>query len=47
MRKNGNQLRVTAQLIRADDGTHLWSKTHAREQRDVFKVQDENCMANG
>jgi len=41
VRKDGNQLRVTAQLVRADDGTHLWSKTYARELRDVFRVQDE------
>jgi TolB-like protein len=41
VRKDGDQLRVTAQLVRADDGTHLWSKTYARELRDVFKLQDE------
>jgi TolB-like protein/tetratricopeptide (TPR) repeat protein len=41
VRKDGNQLRITAQLIRADDGTHLWSKTYARELSDMFKVQDE------
>ncbi len=41
VRKDGDQLRVTAQLVRADDGSHLWSKTYARELRDVFKVQDE------
>jgi len=41
VRKDGNQLRVTAQLVRADDGSHLWSKTYPRELRDVFKVQDE------
>jgi TolB-like protein len=41
VRKEGDQLRITAQLVRADDGTHLWSKTYARELRDVFTVQDE------
>jgi TolB-like protein len=41
VRKDGNQLRITTQLIRADDGTHVWSKTYARELRDVFAVQDE------
>ena len=41
VRKDGDQLRVTAQLVRADDGTHLWSKTYARELRDVFAVQDD------
>jgi TolB-like protein len=41
VRKDGSQLRVTAQLVRADDGTHLWSKTYARELREVFTVQDD------
>lgn len=41
VRKDGDRLRVTAQLIRAEDGTHLWSKTYARELRDVFAVEDE------
>ncbi|MFT3763707.1 MAG: winged helix-turn-helix domain-containing protein [Pseudoxanthomonas sp.] len=41
VRRDGDDLRVTAQLVRADDGTHLWSKTYARELRDVFAVQEE------
>ena len=41
VRKSGNTIRVTAQLIRADNGFHLWSKTYDREFKDVFKVQDE------
>lgn len=41
VRRDGGELRVTAQLVRADDGTHLWSKTYARELRDVFAVQEE------
>lgn len=41
VRKAGDELRVTAQLIRADDGSHLWSKTYSRELRDVFAVQEE------
>lgn len=41
VRKDGDQLRITAQLVRTEDGTHLWSKTYARELRDVFAVQDE------
>ena len=41
VRKDGDQLRITAQLVRADDGTHLWSKTYARELRDLFAVQDD------
>lgn len=39
--KAGDQLRITAQLVRADDGSQLWSKSYARELRDVFAVQDE------
>jgi len=41
VRKSGNTLRITAQLIRASDSTHLWSQTYDRELTDVFKVQDE------
>ena len=40
VRREGSQLRVTAQLVRAEDGSHLWSKTYARELRDIFAVQD-------
>ena len=41
VRKSGNSLRITAQLIRTSDSSHLWSKTYDREIKDVFKVQDE------
>jgi len=41
VRKAGNTIRVTAQLIRADNGYHLWSETYDRDLKDVFKVQDE------
>jgi TolB-like protein/tetratricopeptide (TPR) repeat protein len=41
VRKAGNTIRVTAQLIRASDGVHLWSETYDRDLKDVFKVQDE------
>ncbi|HRP71013.1 MAG TPA: winged helix-turn-helix domain-containing protein [Luteimonas sp.] len=41
VRRDGDALRVTAQLIHAEDGVHLWSKTYARELRDVFEVQDD------
>ena len=41
VRRDGDQLRITTQLIRADDGSHLWSKSYARELRGVFAVQDE------
>ena len=40
VRREGSRLRVTAQLVRAEDGSHLWSKTYARELRDIFAVQD-------
>lgn len=40
VRRDGDQLRITTQLIRADDGSHLWSKSYARGIRDVFAVQD-------
>ena len=41
VRKSGSTLRITAQLIRAADSSHLWSQTYDRELTDVFKVQDE------
>ena len=41
VRKDGNTLRITAQLIRASDGTHLWSQTYERNVSGIFKVQDE------
>ncbi|HVT92654.1 MAG TPA: tetratricopeptide repeat protein [Bryobacteraceae bacterium] len=41
VRKDGQRLRVTAQLIGVADGYHLWSQTYERELKDVFTVQDE------
>jgi Flp pilus assembly protein TadD len=41
VRKSGDHLRVTAQLVRADNGFHLWSETYDRQLDDVFKTQDE------
>ena len=41
VRKSAKTLRVTAQLIRASDSSHLWSQTYDRDLSDVFKVQDE------
>ena len=41
VRKSGTTLRIAAQLIRASDGTHLWSQTYDRGLADVFKLQDE------
>jgi adenylate cyclase len=45
VRKYGNHLRVTVQLVRADSGYHLWSQTYDRDLHDVFKVQDEIANA--
>ena len=41
VRKAGNRLRVTAQLINVSDGYHLWSERYDRDLDDVFAVQDE------
>jgi TolB-like protein/tRNA A-37 threonylcarbamoyl transferase component Bud32 len=45
VRRSGNRIRVTAQLITAADGTHLWSERYDREMADVFAVQDEISAA--
>ncbi len=41
VRKSGNLVRVTAQLIKADDGFHLWSANYDRELTNIFAIQDE------
>lgn len=41
VRRAGEQLRITAQLIRADDGFHLWSETYDHDTADVFGVQTD------
>ena len=41
VRKQGNQIRIVASLIRASDGSQLWSQTYDRELKDVFAVQSE------
>ena len=41
VRKSGDRVRVTAQLVNADDGYHIWSKRFDRELSDVFVIQDE------
>lgn len=45
VRKSGNTLRVTAQLIRVDNGYHVWSESYDRKLEDIFKVQDEIASA--
>jgi TolB-like protein/class 3 adenylate cyclase/Tfp pilus assembly protein PilF len=41
VRKSGNTIRITAQLIEVKSGFHLWSETYDREMKDVFALQDE------
>jgi serine/threonine-protein kinase len=41
VRRSGDRVRITAQLVRADDGYHLWSKSFDRPFRDVLVLQDE------
>ena len=41
VRKSGNHLRITAQLVNVADGYHLWSERYDREMKDIFQVQDE------
>lgn len=45
VRKDGNNIRVTAQLIKASDGSHLWSETYDRNLEGLFKLQDEIAQA--
>ncbi len=41
VRKSGNTVRVTAELIRANNGFNAWSETYDRDLKDIFKIQDE------
>jgi len=45
VRKSGTRVRITAQLIKVDDGFHMWSETYDRELNDIFVVQDEISAA--
>jgi TolB-like protein/Tfp pilus assembly protein PilF len=45
VRKAGNQVRITAQLIHAEDGYHLWSETYDRSLDNIFAIQDEIAAA--
>lgn len=45
VRKAGNRLRITAQLVNVADGYHLWSERFDRELTDVFEIQDEIATA--
>jgi eukaryotic-like serine/threonine-protein kinase len=45
VRKAGNRVRVTAQLVKAADGFHVWSERYDREMTDIFAIQDEISAA--
>ena len=45
VRQSGDQVRITAQLIDAESGFHLWSETYDRRMADIFTVQDEIATA--
>ncbi|MBX2945506.1 MAG: tetratricopeptide repeat protein [Cyclobacteriaceae bacterium] len=45
VRKSDTKIRITAQLIKVKDGSHIWSKTYDRNLDDIFKVQDEIANA--
>jgi len=45
IRSQGNQVRITAQLIKVDDGFHLWSETYDRKLDNIFVVQEEIASA--
>jgi TolB-like protein/class 3 adenylate cyclase/Tfp pilus assembly protein PilF len=44
IRKQGNKIRITAQLINAEDGYHLWSERYDRQLDDIFAIQDEIAL---
>jgi len=45
VRKSGKQLRITVQLIRVKDESHIWSETYDHDVQDIFKIQDEIAIA--
>jgi adenylate cyclase len=45
VRKSGTRIRISAQLVNADDGFHLWSETYNRNFTDVFEIQDDIARA--
>jgi TolB-like protein/DNA-binding winged helix-turn-helix (wHTH) protein/Tfp pilus assembly protein PilF len=45
VRREGNHVRIAAELIKADDGFQLWSQTYDRQINDIFAVQDEIALA--
>jgi len=47
VRRQGDKVRITAQLIDAQDGFHVWSQTYDRKLEDIFAIQDEIARAIG
>src|SRR4029077_1085500 len=45
VRKAGTRVRITVQLIKADDGTHIWSEDYNRELTDIFAIQEDIARA--
>ena len=45
VRRSGNRLRVSVQLVNAADGYQLWSERYDREMKDIFELQDEITLA--
>jgi TolB-like protein len=45
VRRSGERLRITAQLVKVDDGFHIWSETYDRQMADVFDIQDDVARA--
>lgn len=45
VRKSGNRLRISAQLINVEDGYHIWSEKYDRDMEDIFAIQDEISLA--
>ncbi len=45
VRRSGERLRITAQLIKVDDGYHIWSETYDRQMADIFDIQDDVAQA--
>jgi TolB-like protein/class 3 adenylate cyclase/Tfp pilus assembly protein PilF len=45
VRKSGNKIRISSQLVRTKDGSQFWSQRYDRELKDIFELQDEISMA--
>src|SRR6185295_13900272 len=45
VRKAGDRVRITAQLIKVDDATHLWSENYDRQLTDIFQIQEDIARA--